>query len=112
MIVDRLRDMGMSGRKANDLVEGVYAGVSDIVEAERLSSGSIIRAIAAAVGAALIGGIVCRLITIVTEYELGTRSVLRLCDPSSVSKTGNVVPGVGGYLRGIGHCDWQVLRIL
>ena len=63
--------MGLSQPDAAEVVESVHADLAVAAEAERATGGSLLVALIAGVGAAILGGVIWGLIIINTGYEIG-----------------------------------------
>ncbi len=70
-ISQKLVEMGMNQTEASQLVQQVRDQAMKIAEEERITVSSSIPAIAGALGASLIGGILWGLIVITTNHEIG-----------------------------------------
>ena len=70
-IIRSLSEMGLSQPDAAEVVESVHADLAVAAEAERATGGSLLVALIAAVGAAILGGVIWGLIIINTGYEIG-----------------------------------------
>jgi hypothetical protein len=66
-----LEERGMQRADARHVVDTIYPQVMRAVEAEQFSSSALVPAVAAAVVAAVLGGIAWGLIVVITEYEIG-----------------------------------------
>ena len=70
-IIRSLSEMGLSQPDAAEVVESVHADLAVAAEAERATGGSLLVALIAGVGAAILGGVIWGLIIINTGYEIG-----------------------------------------